>query len=219
MCISHRPFKAGNVSLCACMVAQLHAWLRICMRSRATKQTFALCRIFLQGTLVVADAIVMRTHTASCLASLKGCSGVERYIRFAPIFLQINSDKVVCARVCVHKHTWTHINLWERKQAHTKADQLTWLRTSSRFISKHTTLFADPWFILETNYDNWNNPPFYDDRRTPGKKCMTESGQKVKYFCAGPCKGRWLITFSTCFSLTECWLRFHLWCPVNEASP
>eukprot|EP00058_Branchiostoma_floridae_P025927 XP_002611417.1 hypothetical protein BRAFLDRAFT_117224 [Branchiostoma floridae] len=28
------------------------------------------------------------------------------------------------------------------------------------------------WFLLQTNYDNWENPPFIDDRRTPGDNCM-----------------------------------------------
>ena len=26
------------------------------------------------------------------------------------------------------------------------------------------------WFLLQTNYDPWNNPPFFDDRRNPGIK-------------------------------------------------
>jgi len=34
------------------------------------------------------------------------------------------------------------------------------------------------WYLLQTNYDNWVEPPFYDDRRTPGKICMKEMGQK-----------------------------------------
>ena len=34
------------------------------------------------------------------------------------------------------------------------------------------------WYLLQTNYDNWEEPPFYDDRRTPGKICMKEMGQK-----------------------------------------
>jgi len=32
------------------------------------------------------------------------------------------------------------------------------------------------WYVLQTNYDNWKNPPFFDDRRTPGMKCMNEAG-------------------------------------------
>mmetsp|Transcript_62078 Transcript_62078/g.71160 ORF Transcript_62078/g.71160 Transcript_62078/m.71160 type:complete len:359 (-) Transcript_62078:195-1271(-) len=33
------------------------------------------------------------------------------------------------------------------------------------------------WFRLETNYDHWNPPPSYDDRRTLGYKHMEEIGQ------------------------------------------
>jgi len=32
------------------------------------------------------------------------------------------------------------------------------------------------WFLLQTNYDPWNNPPFFDDRRNPGIKCMNTLG-------------------------------------------
>ncbi|XP_072040856.1 acid ceramidase-like [Amphiura filiformis] len=32
------------------------------------------------------------------------------------------------------------------------------------------------WFLLETNYDPWTSPPFFDDRRTPGTKCMNKLG-------------------------------------------
>lgn len=28
------------------------------------------------------------------------------------------------------------------------------------------------WFVLQTNYDPWDKPPFYDNRRDPGIKCM-----------------------------------------------
>nr|CAB3223328.1 acid ceramidase-like [Phallusia mammillata] len=34
------------------------------------------------------------------------------------------------------------------------------------------------WYVLETNYDNWTDPPFFDDRRTPGKKCLSGVGNK-----------------------------------------
>ncbi|XP_069167810.1 acid ceramidase isoform X2 [Procambarus clarkii] len=33
------------------------------------------------------------------------------------------------------------------------------------------------WFLVQTNYDHWKNPPFFDDRRTPAIQCMTENGQ------------------------------------------
>ena len=26
------------------------------------------------------------------------------------------------------------------------------------------------WFLLQTNYDPWKKPPFFDDRRNPGIK-------------------------------------------------
>lgn len=34
------------------------------------------------------------------------------------------------------------------------------------------------WYLIETNYDHWENPPFYDDRRTPAIQCLDESGQE-----------------------------------------
>lgn len=34
------------------------------------------------------------------------------------------------------------------------------------------------WFVLETNYDNWEPPLVIDDRRTPGKACMNKMGQE-----------------------------------------
>merc|ERR1719229_295584 len=36
-----------------------------------------------------------------------------------------------------------------------------------------------PFYVLETNYDHWDEPPFYDDRRYPAEKCMGEIGQKA----------------------------------------
>jgi len=35
-----------------------------------------------------------------------------------------------------------------------------------------------PWYVLETNYDHWENPPKYDDRRYPAEDCMNEIGPK-----------------------------------------
>lgn len=35
---------------------------------------------------------------------------------------------------------------------------------------------ADKWYVLQTNYDHWNQPPWYDDRRIPGCDCMDEVG-------------------------------------------
>ena len=41
-------------------------------------------------------------------------------------------------------------------------------------------MFLDPdngsWFVLETNYDHWKNPPRSDDRRDPGIKDMNAIG-------------------------------------------
>ncbi|XP_072171207.1 acid ceramidase-like [Diadema setosum] len=33
------------------------------------------------------------------------------------------------------------------------------------------------WYLVETNYDNWESPPFFDDRRTPATKCMDKMTQ------------------------------------------
>lgn len=32
-------------------------------------------------------------------------------------------------------------------------------------------------YVLQTNYDNWVEPPFYDDRRKPAEACMDAIGQ------------------------------------------
>lgn len=46
------------------------------------------------------------------------------------------------------------------------------------------------WFLLQTNYDPWKAPPFFDDRRTPGIKCMNEiakySGEPAELYYATP---------------------------------
>ncbi|KAG8454270.1 hypothetical protein GDO86_000785 [Hymenochirus boettgeri] len=34
------------------------------------------------------------------------------------------------------------------------------------------------WFLVQTNYDPWNEPPKYDDRRTPATKAVNETGQR-----------------------------------------
>jgi acid ceramidase len=38
-------------------------------------------------------------------------------------------------------------------------------------------LTAGTFYLLETNYDHWKGVPFFDDRRTPGMRCMNETGQ------------------------------------------
>jgi acid ceramidase len=37
-------------------------------------------------------------------------------------------------------------------------------------------LDKNTFYLLETNYRHWKNPPFYDDRRNPGMQCMNEMG-------------------------------------------
>ncbi|XP_063684632.1 acid ceramidase-like [Bolinopsis microptera] len=34
------------------------------------------------------------------------------------------------------------------------------------------------WFLLQTNYDPWDEAPFFDDRRTPGNMCVKQWGQE-----------------------------------------
>lgn len=40
----------------------------------------------------------------------------------------------------------------------------------------------DKWFLLQTNYDHWEKPPSYDDRRGPGKYCMRNMTQQALGF-------------------------------------
>merc|ERR1719445_2755933 len=35
-----------------------------------------------------------------------------------------------------------------------------------------------PFYVLETNYEHWSQPPWYDDRRYPAEDCMDEIGSK-----------------------------------------
>ncbi|XP_063873355.1 LOW QUALITY PROTEIN: acid ceramidase-like [Scylla paramamosain] len=32
------------------------------------------------------------------------------------------------------------------------------------------------WFLVQTNYDHWKTPPFFDDRRSPANHCLTAAG-------------------------------------------
>jgi acid ceramidase len=41
------------------------------------------------------------------------------------------------------------------------------------------------WFLLQTNYDNWVKPPFYDNRRDPGIKCMKQVALSSSSFRLG----------------------------------
>ena len=38
---------------------------------------------------------------------------------------------------------------------------------------------AGQWYILETNYDHWENPFILDDRRGPANRCMKTKTQQV----------------------------------------
>merc|ERR1740123_786948 len=35
-----------------------------------------------------------------------------------------------------------------------------------------------PFYVLETNYDHWKEPPFFDDRRYPAEDCLDKAGSK-----------------------------------------
>ena len=39
-------------------------------------------------------------------------------------------------------------------------------------ISQNST-----WFLVETNYDHWKPPPFFDDRRSAAIKCLDTMGK------------------------------------------
>lgn len=39
------------------------------------------------------------------------------------------------------------------------------------------------WYVEETNYDRWRNPPFLDDRRTAIKTCLNQATQEVNSQC------------------------------------
>lgn len=38
------------------------------------------------------------------------------------------------------------------------------------------------WYVLETNYDHWEEPFFLDDRQTPAMKCMNKTTQAVSVY-------------------------------------
>lgn len=38
-------------------------------------------------------------------------------------------------------------------------------------------LHKTDYYVLETNYDHWIKPPFFDDRRTPAETCLAQIGQ------------------------------------------
>lgn len=55
-------------------------------------------------------------------------------------------------------NTTTALNLWPM---------------SSGYPKNSTTA---PWYLVQTNYDNWVEPPFFDNRRDPAIDCMNEIG-------------------------------------------
>lgn len=42
----------------------------------------------------------------------------------------------------------------------------------------HLDQAAGQWFLVETNYDHWDPPPYSDDRRDPAEKAMNSTGQE-----------------------------------------
>jgi len=82
-------------------------------------------------------------------------------------------------------------------------------------------------YVLETNYDHWDEPPIYDDRRYPAEQCMDEIGQKGVGFYSLynvlnglPNRNR-LTTFTSLMSAKQdgyiqAWKQY---CDVPECSP
>ncbi|KAJ9601055.1 hypothetical protein L9F63_000790, partial [Diploptera punctata] len=48
-------------------------------------------------------------------------------------------------------------------------------------IGEKQTYQNGSWYLVQTNYDHWENPPFFDDRRTPAIICMEEFGQEKPF--------------------------------------
>lgn len=47
--------------------------------------------------------------------------------------------------------------------------------TRSKTSSTHPMILNEKmWYLVQTNYDNWKTPPFYDDRRKPAKMCLKQ---------------------------------------------
>uniref|UniRef100_A0A8D9EV87 Acid ceramidase n=2 Tax=Cacopsylla melanoneura TaxID=428564 RepID=A0A8D9EV87_9HEMI len=44
-------------------------------------------------------------------------------------------------------------------------------------IGSNRTNDFQSWYLVQTNYDHWEKPPFYDDRRGPAVTCMNKWGQ------------------------------------------
>jgi len=43
-------------------------------------------------------------------------------------------------------------------------------------MGSHHSWQNETWFLVQTNYDHWKTPPFYDDRRTPAVTCLEQLG-------------------------------------------
>ncbi|EFX76266.1 hypothetical protein DAPPUDRAFT_306210 [Daphnia pulex] len=47
------------------------------------------------------------------------------------------------------------------------------------FMGRGSVSQVSTWFLVETNYDHWNQPPFFDDRRTPAIQCLDKMGRET----------------------------------------
>ena len=45
-------------------------------------------------------------------------------------------------------------------------------------VGQKETFQNGSWYLVQTNYDHWEKPPFFDDRRTPAIICMEEFGRE-----------------------------------------
>merc|ERR1712179_155796 len=68
---------------------------------------------------------------------------------------------------------------------------------------------SEPFCVLQTNYDNWVSPPFFDDRRDPVVDCMNQIGTQgltketlYNVLHAHPNRNR-LTTYTTLMSASE----------------
>ena len=47
------------------------------------------------------------------------------------------------------------------------------------FMGRGSVSQVSTWYLVETNYDHWNQPPFFDDRRTPAIQCLDKMGRET----------------------------------------
>lgn len=47
------------------------------------------------------------------------------------------------------------------------------------FMGRGSVSQVSTWYLVETNYDHWNKPPFFDDRRTPAVHCLDKMGREA----------------------------------------